>query len=55
MASKLRFTEPANNVIPKNKESASDIVPKNVDFGPKFKKAARNERAVAAIRTINGE
>jgi hypothetical protein len=52
MASKLRFTEPANNVIPKNEES--DVVPKNI-FGPKFKKAARNERAVAAIRTIKGE
>jgi hypothetical protein len=53
MASKLRFTEPANNVIPKNEET--DVVPKNVDFGPKFKKAARNERAVAAIRKIEGE
>jgi hypothetical protein len=39
-------------VIPKNEES--DVVPKNT-LGPKLKKAARNERAVAAIRTIKGD
>jgi hypothetical protein len=41
MASTLRFTKPA-----------SDIIPKNVNLGPKFKKAARNEKAIAAIGKI---